>query len=72
MSRWRIFPTLLIARGARVLFFGPVTPHAQTLARLVENALAAEARTQDVGPEVVALALRLAARDDAGAGTGAA
>lgn len=32
------FPTLLIARGDDVLFFGPVTPHAQTLARLVRSA----------------------------------
>jgi thioredoxin-like negative regulator of GroEL len=32
------FPTLMIARGDEVLFFGPVTPHAQTLARLVESA----------------------------------
>ena len=30
------FPTLLIARGDAVLFFGPVTPHASTLARLLE------------------------------------
>jgi thioredoxin 1 len=34
------FPTLLIARGDQVLFFGTVTPHAQTLARLVQSALA--------------------------------
>jgi thioredoxin 1 len=33
------FPTLLIARGDRVLFFGPVMPHAQTLDRLVRGAL---------------------------------
>ena len=33
------FPTLLIARGDEVLFFGAVTPHAQTLARLVQSAL---------------------------------
>ncbi len=33
------FPTLLLARGDRVLFFGPVLPHAQTLDRLVRNAL---------------------------------
>ena len=34
------FPTLLIARGDAVLFFGPVTPHASTLARLLGAALA--------------------------------
>ena len=33
------FPTLLIARGDEVLFFGVVMPHAQTLARLVRTAL---------------------------------
>jgi len=33
------FPTLLIARGDEVLFYGVVTPHAQTLARLVQSAL---------------------------------
>lgn len=33
------FPTLLIARGDEVLFFGPVTPHAQTLQRLIHAAL---------------------------------
>jgi len=34
------FPTLLIARGDTPLFFGTVTPHAQTLSRLVQSALA--------------------------------
>lgn len=33
------FPTLLIARGDEVLFYGTVLPHVQTLARLVQNAL---------------------------------
>jgi thioredoxin-like negative regulator of GroEL len=32
------FPTLLIARGERVVFFGTVTPHAATLASLLERA----------------------------------
>ena len=36
------FPTLLIARGDQILFFGTVTPHAQTLARLVQSALAGD------------------------------
>ena len=35
------FPTVLIARGDAVLFFGPITPHAQTLQRLVHAALQA-------------------------------
>ena len=33
------FPTLLIARGSEVLFFGTVTPHLSTLARLVQAAV---------------------------------
>jgi thioredoxin-like negative regulator of GroEL len=33
------FPTLLIARGDHVAFFGPVLPHAQTLRQLVQRAL---------------------------------
>jgi hypothetical protein len=33
------FPTLLVARGAELLFFGPVLPHAQTLDRLVRGML---------------------------------
>ena len=33
------FPTILLARGDTVLFFGPVMPHAQTLDRLVRSAL---------------------------------
>ena len=33
------FPTLLIARGDEVLFFGTITPHAGTLARLVREAV---------------------------------
>lgn len=36
------FPTLLIARGDEVLFYGTVTPHEQTLARLVDSALAGD------------------------------
>lgn len=33
------FPTLLIFHGSRVLFFGPVMPHASTLSQLVQSAL---------------------------------
>jgi thioredoxin-like negative regulator of GroEL len=36
------FPTLLIARGDTVLFYGTVLPHAQTLVRLVQNAQAGD------------------------------
>jgi thioredoxin 1 len=33
------FPTLLIARGEGIRFFGPVTPHVQTVRHLVQRAL---------------------------------
>jgi len=33
------FPTVLIARGDRPLFFGPITPQPGTLARLVQGGL---------------------------------
>ena len=33
------FPTVLLARGSRVLFFGPILPHVGTLERLAEGAL---------------------------------
>jgi thioredoxin 1 len=36
------FPTLLIARGDEVLFYGTVLPHAQTLVRLAQGALAGD------------------------------
>ena len=43
------FPTLLIARGGEALFFGTVTPHAQTLERLVQRALAGDRMAGAVG-----------------------
>ncbi len=56
------FPTLLVARDADVLFFGPLLPHAQTLDRLLrsllERAPALDART--LPADVVALPGRLA------------
>ena len=55
------FPTLLIARGATVLFFGTVTPHVQTLTRLVQGALAGELRPLAEAPQIDALARRLQA-----------
>jgi thioredoxin 1 len=36
------FPTLLIARGETLFFFGPVTPHAQTARQLVQRARRSE------------------------------
>jgi thioredoxin 1 len=44
------FPTLLIARGDRVLFFGPLTPQPQLLARLVRSALDGELPPQAPNP----------------------
>ena len=53
------FPTLLIARGAQALFFGTITPHAQTLTRLVQSALSGELKPPADAPELDALALRI-------------
>jgi thioredoxin 1 len=56
------FPTLLLARGDQVLFFGPVLPHAQTLDRLVRSVLADELRplaAAALAPDVRALPARL-------------
>lgn len=33
------FPTVLIASGGKAVFLGAITPHPQTLVRLVENAV---------------------------------
>lgn len=55
------FPTLLMARGDEVLFFGPVTPHAQTLQRLIvaalQGGLSLDRRSLD--PAVLELPARL-------------
>ena len=53
------FPTLLIARGEQVLFFGTITPHVQTLTRLVKSALAGELKPLADATEVDALSQRL-------------
>ena len=56
------FPTILLARGDRVLFFGPVLPHAQTLDRLVRNALDSDIAAlpaATLAPDVRALPARL-------------
>lgn len=58
------FPTLLIARGDRTLFFGTITPQPATLARLVQGALDGELRTLVDAPEVDAFVRRW--RDAAG------
>ncbi len=56
------FPTLLIARGADVLFFGPVLPHAQTVDRLVRSMLdgAPPLDRRTLADDVAALPARLA------------
>jgi len=58
------FPTVLIARGDEVLFFGTVMPHAQTLDRLVRSALegAPALAAETLLPDVRALPGRLARR----------
>lgn len=53
------FPTLLIARGPRALFFGTVTPHPQTLTRLVQSALAGGLKPLADAPDIDALAQRM-------------
>jgi hypothetical protein len=57
------FPTILLARGPRLMFLGPVMPHAQTLERLVESALDDQLGAPPAGLAADALALprRLAA-----------
>ena len=56
------FPTILLARGDQVLFFGPVLPHAQTIDRLVRSALDTDLpplSTAALAPDVRALPARL-------------
>jgi thioredoxin 1 len=56
------FPTILLARGDQVLFFGPLLPHAQTLDRLVRGALAGDlppASATALAPDVRSLPARL-------------
>jgi thioredoxin 1 len=55
------FPTLLMSRGGEVLFFGTITPHAQTLSRLVQSALAGELGSSAVDPAIEALVKRMTA-----------
>jgi thiol-disulfide isomerase/thioredoxin len=55
------FPTLLIAHGAEARFFGTVTPHLDTLRRLLQSSTEAGARSV-ADTEVQALAQRLEAR----------
>lgn len=53
------FPTLLLARGDALLFFGTITPHAQTLSRLVASALVDDLKPAEIDAEAAALPGRL-------------
>jgi len=55
------FPTLLIARGGQARFFGTLTPHLETLRRLVQAQLDS-ASPVHADANVQALAQRLLAR----------
>jgi thioredoxin 1 len=53
------FPTLLIVRGDLPLFFGTVTPHAQTLQRLVYGARAGDMAPLAADAELLGLVQRV-------------
>ena len=53
------FPTLLIAKPGTVHFFGTVTPHRETLQRLVEAQRASDAQALAASPHRDGLAKRL-------------
>ena len=56
------FPTLLIAGREQVQFFGTVMPHMETLHRLIETQLGADAAALPSAPLVQSLSTRLWAR----------
>jgi hypothetical protein len=60
------FPTILIAVGDAPRFYGPLTPQAQTLERLVRNALADASATPLADPNLVAAVARIRAQKAAG------
>jgi hypothetical protein len=53
------FPTVLIARGEQVRFFGTITPQPETLARLLRANWADDAGAAAVGADVQSLLRRL-------------
>lgn len=61
------FPTLLLARDDELLFYGTLTPHAQTLERLVLAALAGDLRQPGAPSELQGLVGRVQ-REAAGRG----
>ena len=58
------FPTLLIARGDEIAFYGPVLPHVQTAQRLVQEALCGELRAV-ADPQLDGLPARVRALGEA-------
>ena len=54
------FPSILIARNGRALFFGSITPHLETLRRLISAQLDDPQAASLPDPQVQALAMRLA------------
>lgn len=52
------FPTLLVATDGQARFFGTLTPHIDTLRRILQTQLNTE-RAPSVGPEAQALAQRV-------------
>jgi thiol-disulfide isomerase/thioredoxin len=58
------FPTLLIARGDEIAFYGPVLPHPQTAQRLVQEALGGEMHAV-VDSQTAGLPARVRALGDA-------
>jgi len=55
------FPTLLIAVGAAPRFFGPLTPQAQTLERLVRSVVQDTSAAALANPDVFAAVARIRA-----------
>lgn len=53
------FPTLLLLRDGKPLFYGPLLPHRATLARLVQQALTGRLSPLMPDSELRALALRM-------------
>ena len=53
------FPTLLIALNGQPLFYGTITPHPETLRRLIQNHEEGASQATAQGPDVVQLAQRL-------------
>ena len=56
------FPTLLIAKADEVRFFGMLTPHAETLRRLIQTHMEQDAAHSVVDADATQLAMRLRQR----------